>query len=245
MSAQVRSVPAARRSEVATLRSTTPEALAKALSGDLDMWVRQATQPEPERRYASVAEMAADLDAYLAGEELTVRPASATRRAFLWSMRHPAVAAMALAVILVLAASCATVAVQHARFVRQERLTEERLLEDLKVTDTFGGELQHSVATLPQSGAARAVLVNGAADALQHLSAEGPYSVRVDEELAREAAEVACAEPRGQDRKATWDQAMQIAAMGMRILQNVPEPRRDQLNQEISACTKQKMPVGP
>ncbi len=55
---------------------------------------------EPKRRYAAAAELAADLERFLNGRPITARPVSVVEKAFLWCKRHPALAALGLAVVL-------------------------------------------------------------------------------------------------------------------------------------------------
>ncbi|MEP6634805.1 MAG: serine/threonine-protein kinase, partial [Luteimonas sp.] len=53
--------------------ATTPQALKKALRGDLDRIVRTALDPEPARRYGSAAALAQDLRAVVAGQPISLR----------------------------------------------------------------------------------------------------------------------------------------------------------------------------
>jgi len=54
----------ANAADFADLRSTTPGRLARQLKGDLDIICQMALRKEPVRRYATVAQLAADLDRY-------------------------------------------------------------------------------------------------------------------------------------------------------------------------------------
>ncbi|MBL8736306.1 MAG: SUMF1/EgtB/PvdO family nonheme iron enzyme [Planctomycetes bacterium] len=58
----------------AELRATSPAGAARALRADLDWIVLRAMAKEPERRYASVAELAGDLERYLRGEAVLAGP---------------------------------------------------------------------------------------------------------------------------------------------------------------------------
>ena len=60
----------------------------KRLEGDLDTIVLKALAREPERRYVSVATLAADLSAHLAGRPIAARPDSAGYRLSKFVRRH-------------------------------------------------------------------------------------------------------------------------------------------------------------
>lgn len=79
-----------------------PSRLARRLKGDLDTIVLKALREDPQERYASAAEMAADLKRHLKGEAIEARPEtlwSATRRL---SSHYPfaAILTASLAVLL-------------------------------------------------------------------------------------------------------------------------------------------------
>ena len=62
---------------IAELRRSTPEKLSRSLRGDLDNIVLMALRKEPERRYPSVEQFAADIRRHLENQ-----PVSATRDTF-------------------------------------------------------------------------------------------------------------------------------------------------------------------
>ncbi|MEM9599119.1 MAG: tetratricopeptide repeat protein, partial [Acidobacteriota bacterium] len=55
-------------------RRLDAEPLAKRLRGDLDAIVMKALEPRPDRRYASAAELAGDVERHLASEPIRARP---------------------------------------------------------------------------------------------------------------------------------------------------------------------------
>jgi len=63
---------------------------------DLKTIVLKAMSRDPAGRYQTAAELADDLKRYLAGEPLRARPVSLARRAWLWTKRRPAMAALLL-----------------------------------------------------------------------------------------------------------------------------------------------------
>jgi serine/threonine-protein kinase len=77
---------------------------ARQLRGNLDMIVLTALRREPERRYASVAALAADLQNHLAGNAIAARREQLAHRAVVFMRRHRAGSAAGLAVVLTVAA---------------------------------------------------------------------------------------------------------------------------------------------
>jgi WD40 repeat protein len=71
-----------------------PRALNPRLDRDLEMVCLKCLQKEAGRRYGSAAELADDLERWLAGEPVQARPAHAWERALAWVRRRPALAAL-------------------------------------------------------------------------------------------------------------------------------------------------------
>jgi TolB-like protein/tRNA A-37 threonylcarbamoyl transferase component Bud32 len=74
------------------------------LDRDLEAICAKSLEREPQARYASAGDLAEDLERWLAGHSVLVRPVSPAMRLWLWSRRNPIVAGMA-AVLLVLGTS--------------------------------------------------------------------------------------------------------------------------------------------
>jgi serine/threonine-protein kinase len=147
-------------------RRTTPDRLRRTLRGDLDAIVLMAMRKEPERRYASADQLAADLRRYLDGQPVTARREGRAYRAAKFVRRHRlAVAATAVATLLLMGFSAVT-AFQSARLRAQaQRITLERdraqqvstfLVSLFRSADAFGGSgPRTTVRELLDSGAAR------------------------------------------------------------------------------------------
>ena len=88
---------------------------AKALRGDLETVLAKALARAPADRYATVAEFAADLRAYLAGWPVRARPASRADRAWKFCKRHAVAVPLAAAATLTLAATAGIATWQSAR----------------------------------------------------------------------------------------------------------------------------------
>ena len=69
---------------------------------DLDLICLKCLEKDPDDRYPTAEALADDLDRFLAGRPVSVRPVSAASRAWRWVKRHPAPAALA-ALVAVLA----------------------------------------------------------------------------------------------------------------------------------------------
>ena len=69
-----------RAREITATRSTTTDGLARALSGGLDRIVLRAVHKDPEKRYASVAELDADIGRWLDGRRVRAGRSGVRRR---------------------------------------------------------------------------------------------------------------------------------------------------------------------
>jgi|GEM_PF-1047662 len=70
---------------------------------DLAVITHKALQKTPSQRYGSAEALAADLHRWLRGDAIEARPVPMLEHAILWSRRHPALAGMAAALVVVLA----------------------------------------------------------------------------------------------------------------------------------------------
>ncbi len=92
----------------------------RRLSGDLDHIVLNALRKEPERRYATVGELAEDLRRFLSGRPVKARGDSISYRASKFIRRHAVAVAAGAALILALIAGL-TATLWQARLVARER----------------------------------------------------------------------------------------------------------------------------
>ncbi len=81
-----------------------PRTLKPVLDVDLETIILRCLEKDPAGRYASMADLATDLERYLAGEEIAARPLSAPRRLLRRVRRSPALLALAIGVPLLLGA---------------------------------------------------------------------------------------------------------------------------------------------
>src|SRR5579862_6491558 len=90
--------------QVRTQEPTAPSRWEASLPLDLDTICLKCLRKEPEKRYASAAELADDLLRYQQGEPILARPVGRVERAIKWVKRNPAVAGAMAAVLLALTA---------------------------------------------------------------------------------------------------------------------------------------------
>jgi WD40 repeat protein len=113
------------------VRNTPPEPptrLNAAVPRDLETICLKAMAKEPPRRFASAADLAADLRRWLAGEPITARPVGPVERAWRWARRRPAAAGLiAAAAIASLALVAAGSFMTYSRRLEQaNRIAEQQ-----------------------------------------------------------------------------------------------------------------------
>ncbi len=105
----VASTGAASIDDRAQVRGSTPAKLRHVLAGDIDNILAKALKKDPYERYATVAEMADDLAAFLDLKPVKAQPDSLRYRAVKFTQRHRgAVAAAGLTVLAVLTGTATT-----------------------------------------------------------------------------------------------------------------------------------------
>ncbi len=129
-----------------TDEAPAPFSAAEAVPRDLRVITLKCLQKDPAQRYASAADFAADLRAWLEGHPITARAASLPERVTAWAKRNPLPSAMAAA----LAVSLAILTVLLAREYRasQRAAMESRLSENTARVAEAGSLLQETRAKL-------------------------------------------------------------------------------------------------
>lgn len=119
--------------EVAEARRVSLSALARTLSGDLDTIVLYALRKEPDRRYASVTELLADLERYRKGLPVRAQTDSFRYRARKFVARRRVALSWGAALFVAAAISLPAMAAQRLRTARETARAEqiEQLLSDL------------------------------------------------------------------------------------------------------------------
>jgi serine/threonine-protein kinase len=156
--------------EVARARSVRVDALARRLRGDLDTIVLMALRKEPERRYASVDHLAADIRRHLAGHPVSAHRDTFGYRLAKFSQRHRVGTALGAGAILLLGAALGAVLWQ-ARVSSQQRDEAVAARDQSEATVKF---LQQMLASVDPGERGPAVTVLEVLDAA---------AARVDDEL--------------------------------------------------------------
>jgi hypothetical protein len=107
--------------------------LAPALPVDLETVLHKALAREPDQRYATAQDFAADLRHVLQREPIVARRPSAARRAAHWIKRHRGPVLLALALLLVTTTLCGIYGVQrYAQYSATTALVREALGESFR-----------------------------------------------------------------------------------------------------------------
>ncbi len=157
----------------------------RELQGDLDAIVLKAMRKEPERRYASVSELAADLKRHQTGVPVLARRGTFTYRAGKFARRHRVILAAA-AVVAVALAGGVVATLREAQRARAAEARAQRRFDDVRrLASSFLFEFHDAIQDLPGATPARALIVKRALEYLDDLSRESAD----DRALRRELAE--------------------------------------------------------
>ena len=162
----------------------TPATLSRRLRGDLDAIVEKAMRKEPEHRYASVDQLAADLGRYRLGQPVLARRGNVAYRAGKFARRHRI--GLAAAALVFLALGVATTAtLRETRRARAAETRARRRFDDVRsLANSLLFEFDDSIRDLPGSTPARAMLVARALEYLDGLSRESAGDRGLRRELA-------------------------------------------------------------
>ncbi|HEV8042535.1 MAG TPA: serine/threonine-protein kinase [Bryobacteraceae bacterium] len=115
---------------VHTIREDEPESLSsisRNYRGDIETLVRKALEKDKSRRYASAADLGADIQRYLRDEPIVARPPSAGYQLQKFALRHRVAVAVASGAFLLLLAFAVVQAVQLRRTTEErDRANRER-----------------------------------------------------------------------------------------------------------------------
>ena len=103
-----------------------PRAIDSAIPRDLETICLKCLAKEPAKRYATAAELAADLRAYLDGRPIAARPVGRVERAVKWVTRNPVVTGAAAAVVLALSIGTIVSYLKYRDAEEQKGIAEAR-----------------------------------------------------------------------------------------------------------------------
>jgi len=160
-------------------------AMARQITGDLDVIVLKALEKEPARRYQSVEQFAADIRRHLEGAPILARPQTWRYRSGRFVRRNRI--AVGAAVLVVLSLTGGLIAsLWQAHIARQERARAERNFDDVRhLAQSFLFDFHDRIKDLPGSTDARNMVIQTALDYLRRLSQEA----RGNQALSRDLAE--------------------------------------------------------
>jgi tetratricopeptide (TPR) repeat protein len=153
-------------------------ALRRQLRGDLDTLVLHAMAKEPAARFPSAEAFRTEIDRYLEGRPLAVRPASAAERTWKFVRRNRITVAAAIAVAASLIAGTTVSTIEARR--AQRRFAQVR-----ELANTFLFQFYDQVTPLPGSTALRASIVDTARKYLDGLAKEAGSDTQLILELAQ------------------------------------------------------------
>ena len=107
-------------------RRVNPEA-----DAELEAVCLKCLERDPSKRYASALEFASELERWLAGEPVHVRPVGAVKRLWRWSRRQPALATSLAASVALLCGISIVSSVAYTQ-MRAANLENERLLSGMR-----------------------------------------------------------------------------------------------------------------
>jgi serine/threonine protein kinase len=142
----------------------------KQMQGDLDTILMKAMRKEPDRRYASVDELARDVRRYLEFRPILARPDSFWYRSqkFLRRRRYPLLAAAAAVLSLVLGLVIAVTQARKAEIAR--RRAEDQLTQMVGLSNRSLSDVHALMERLPGATAARRELIQISLDFLEGVS---------------------------------------------------------------------------
>ena len=132
--------------QVAESRPVPPRKIDSHIPRDLETIILKSIAAEPNKRYSSAEELASDLRRLLNGQPIQARRVNVWERLFKWSRRHPTVAALSAAVLLLTMvgiagitwqwrSATASLAIAQAESQKRERINDFLINDFLSFAD--------------------------------------------------------------------------------------------------------------
>lgn len=169
--------------ETTPTRPSTAATLQRSdVDADLDSILLMALRKEPQLRYGSVEQFAADLRHYLAGQPVVARRGTTAYRVGKYMRRNKVPLAAAALVVVALTAGLGF-SIREARIAEQQRATAQRHFDSVRKLANKLFEFHDAIAKLPGATAAREQLVQTSLEYLDALSRESTTDHTLQEEL--------------------------------------------------------------
>ncbi|HLJ13087.1 MAG TPA: protein kinase [Bryobacteraceae bacterium] len=172
--------------QASSLRSQSADRLRRTMAGDLSAILLKALEHEPERRYATVAQLVADIDRFLNGAPVEARHPTVVYRTGKFLRRHWI--SVSVAALFVISLSSTTlIALSESRVARSD------YAELRSLTTMLLSELKEAINDVPGSTEAQRLLANRVVKTLDRMEAQSTRdpSFRADlAEAYRQLAEV-------------------------------------------------------
>ncbi len=160
------------------------EKLRKRLRGDLDNIVLMALRKDPQRRYASVEQLAQDIRRHIEHLPVVARKDTVAYRTSKFIARHK-VGVVVAALVTVALLSALGMTLRQARIARAERARAEQRFNDVrKLANSLMFDIHDAIRDLSGSTAARKLLVDRALQYLDSLAQESAGTPGLQRELA-------------------------------------------------------------
>jgi eukaryotic-like serine/threonine-protein kinase len=164
--------------------SVVDRTMAREISGDLDTIVLKAMHRSPERRYATVQQLADDIRRFMDGRTVLARPDTLTYRAKKFAVRNRGIVITAAVSALTVFGSGVLLAWQAGIAESRRQETQRRFADFRQLATSFVGELDKELERLPGSTPARELLVERVLRYLDGLAKDNIQDNSLQRELA-------------------------------------------------------------
>jgi serine/threonine protein kinase/tetratricopeptide (TPR) repeat protein len=168
----------------AASRRGTPRALARALRGDLDAIIAKALAWRPGDRYATVAELARDVERHRENRPVQARPRRPLYVVGSFVRRHTFGVGMSFGIVFIGLLALVSVAAQSAIASRAQARSERRFNELRELTRVFMFDVDDAIVNVPGTTRARELIVRTATGYLDRLANEPGSAPALRRELA-------------------------------------------------------------
>jgi non-specific serine/threonine protein kinase/serine/threonine-protein kinase len=142
------------------------------LEGDIDNILRKALEKDPQRRYSTVHEFAADIERHMKGLPVEARPASFSYRAAKFIRRNRVAVTAAALVTLALAGGLLGTSIYAYRAHVEQARAQRELAALRKLTQSFLFEFDDAIKNVPGSSTAQELVVRRAVEYVDKLASE-------------------------------------------------------------------------